>query len=179
MGVAIITFQPVDYLRVGSLMIVLFTFEITRVFTQLAMAEYATHQAARQAAVDDHVTQLAHSVESGDPLSLDLAMSHLTADIICRTVFSTSLDSQVALDVFEDEPAMKPGLAELDNVVVVPHIASATVWTREGMSSLAAANVAALLQGYPVWQGDDISPFLQGDVPQAAPSIVNAADLGL
>jgi hydroxypyruvate reductase 1 len=86
---------------------------------------------------------------------------------------------RAGLDVFEDEPAMKPGLAELDNVVVVPHIASATVWTREGMSSLAAANVAALLQGYPVWQGDDISPFLQGDVPQAAPSIVNAADLGL
>lgn len=86
---------------------------------------------------------------------------------------------RAGLDVFEDEPAMKPGLAELDNVVVVPHIASATVWTREGMSSLAAANVAAILQGFPVWPGDDISPFLEGEVPQAAPSIVNAADLGL
>jgi hydroxypyruvate reductase 1 len=84
---------------------------------------------------------------------------------------------RAGLDVFEDEPAMKPGLADLDNVVIVPHIASATVWTREGMSSLAAANVAATLQGYPVWDGDDISPFLEGDVPQAAPSIVNAQDL--
>jgi hydroxypyruvate reductase 1 len=84
---------------------------------------------------------------------------------------------RVGLDVFEDEPAMKPGLAELDNVVVVPHIASATVWTREGMSSLAAANVAGILQGYPVWDGDDITPFLSGDIPQAAPSIVNAEDL--
>ena len=82
-----------------------------------------------------------------------------------------------ALDVFEDEPAMKPGLAELDNVVIVPHIASATTWTREGMATLAAANVAAILQGYPVWEGDDILPFLSGDVPKAAPSIVNAADL--
>ena len=86
---------------------------------------------------------------------------------------------RAGLDVFEDEPAMKPGLAELDNVVVVPHIASATVWTREGMSSLAAANVAAILQGYPVWEGTDIGAFLQGDVPRAAPSIVNAADLDL
>ena len=86
---------------------------------------------------------------------------------------------RAGLDVFEDEPAMKPGLAELDNVVIVPHIASATVWTREGMSSLAAANLAAILQGYPVWDSDDITPFLEGDVPQAAPSIVNAADLGL
>ncbi len=84
---------------------------------------------------------------------------------------------RVGLDVFEDEPAMKPGLAELDNVVVVPHIASATVWTREGMSSLAAANVAGILQGYPVWDGDDITPFLSGDIPRAAPSIVNAEDL--
>ena len=84
---------------------------------------------------------------------------------------------RVGLDVFEDEPAMKPGLAELDNVVVVPHIASATVWTREGMSSLAAANVAAILAGYPVWESDDITPFLSGKVPKAAPSIVNAADL--
>lgn len=86
---------------------------------------------------------------------------------------------RAGLDVFEDEPAMKPGLADLDNVVIVPHIASATVWTREGMSSLAAANVAAVLQGYPVWDRDDIGPFLAGDVPQAAPSIVNAEDLGV
>jgi hydroxypyruvate reductase 1 len=91
----------------------------------------------------------------------------------CRT----NPDFRAGLDVFEDEPAMKPGLAELDNVVIVPHIASATVWTREGMSSLAAANVAAILQGFPVWESDDITPFLTGDVPQAAPSIVNATEL--
>ncbi|GMQ94302.1 MAG: D-glycerate dehydrogenase [Acidimicrobiia bacterium] len=83
------------------------------------------------------------------------------------------------LDVFEDEPAMKPGLADLDNVVIVPHIASATKWTREGMATLAAANVAAILQGHPLWDGDDVLPFLSGDVPRAAPSIVNAADLNL
>lgn len=89
----------------------------------------------------------------------------------------TNPEFMAALDVFEDEPAMKPGLVELDNVVIVPHIASATTWTREGMATLAAANVAAILQGYPVWESDDILPFLSGDVPKAAPSIVNAADL--
>lgn len=83
------------------------------------------------------------------------------------------------LDVFEDEPAMKPGLADLENVVIVPHIASASKWTREGMATLAAANVAAILQGYPLWSGDDVLPFLSGDVPQAAPSIVNAVELEL
>jgi len=85
----------------------------------------------------------------------------------------------VGLDVFEDEPAMKDGLAELDNVVIVPHIASATTWTREGMATLAAANVAALLQGQPVWDGDDVLPFLSGDLVPAAPSVINASDLNL
>jgi len=88
-------------------------------------------------------------------------------------------DFRVGLDVFEDEPAMKPGLCELDNVVIVPHIGSATVWTREGMATLAARNVAGILMGYPVWKGPDVSPFLEGDPPKAAPSIVNAKELGL
>ena len=42
-----------------------------------------------------------------------------------------------------------------------------------------AANVAAVLQGHPVWSGTDILPFLEGTPPAAAPSIVNASDLGL
>jgi hydroxypyruvate reductase 1 len=74
---------------------------------------------------------------------------------------------------------MKPGLVELDNVVVVPHIASATVWTRRGMATLAAANVAGILQGYPLSTSDDVLPMLSGDVPQTTPSIVNATELGL
>lgn len=88
-------------------------------------------------------------------------------------------DFKAGLDVFEDEPAMKPGLADLDNVTIVPHIASATTWTRQGMATLAAANVAGLLQGYPLWDGDDVLPFLDGDYPPFTPSIVNAAELGL
>jgi hydroxypyruvate reductase 1 len=86
---------------------------------------------------------------------------------------------KAALDVFEDEPEMKPGLVDLDNVVIVPHIASATSWTRQGMASLAAANVAGILQGYPAWQRPDIAPFLEGDAPKAAPSILNADALGI
>jgi hydroxypyruvate reductase 1 len=86
---------------------------------------------------------------------------------------------RAALDVFEDEPAMKPGLVELDNVLIVPHIASATRWTREGMASLAAGNVAGILSGYPAWNRPDILSFLEGESPQAAPSIVNANELGI
>jgi glyoxylate reductase len=51
------------------------------------------------------------------------------------------------LDVFEDEPKLAPGLAELDNVVVVPHIASATAQTRLAMGKIAADNVIRVLHG--------------------------------
>jgi hydroxypyruvate reductase 1 len=89
-------------------------------------------------------------------------------------------DFRVGLDVFEDEPEMKPGLNELDNVVIVPHIASATIWTREGMATLAASNVAGILNGYPIWPDpNNILPFLEDNPPKAAPSIVNAKELGL
>jgi len=86
---------------------------------------------------------------------------------------------QGALDVFEDEPEMKPGLKDLENVVMVPHIGSATGWTRQGMATLAAANVAAILLGYPAWHDEDISPFLGDHPPKAAPSIVNAKALNI
>lgn len=49
------------------------------------------------------------------------------------------------LDVYEDEPAMKPGLAECRNAVLVPHIGSATGDTRGKMASMAATNALAHL----------------------------------
>jgi glyoxylate reductase len=52
-----------------------------------------------------------------------------------------------ALDVFEEEPDVHPGLLELENVVVVPHLGSATEETRTAMAELAAANVLAVLRG--------------------------------
>jgi hydroxypyruvate reductase 1 len=87
-------------------------------------------------------------------------------------------DFRAGLDVFEHEPDLTPGLAELENVVIVPHIASATRWTREGMAALAACNVAGILKGYPLWQQPDILPFLAEYPPRAIPSIVNAKALG-
>jgi glyoxylate reductase len=51
------------------------------------------------------------------------------------------------LDVFEQEPAVHPGLLEMDNVVLLPHLGSATTETRAAMASLAADNVLAVLRG--------------------------------
>jgi gluconate 2-dehydrogenase len=49
------------------------------------------------------------------------------------------------LDVFEGEPALHPDLMTLDNVVLSPHIASATEATRRAMADLAADNLIAAL----------------------------------
>jgi len=50
------------------------------------------------------------------------------------------------LDVYEDEPAMEPGLAECENAVLLPHIASASSDTRGLMASMAATNALAHLR---------------------------------
>jgi lactate dehydrogenase-like 2-hydroxyacid dehydrogenase len=52
-----------------------------------------------------------------------------------------------ALDVFEHEPRVSQALRELDNVVLAPHIASASGRTRSRMSEMAAANQLAGLRG--------------------------------
>jgi hydroxypyruvate reductase 1 len=91
----------------------------------------------------------------------------------------THPDFRAGLDVFEHEPVLADGLTELDNIVALPHIGSATQWTRTGMASLAACNVAAVLHGYPVWNKDDVLEYLSFPVPQAVPSIINAEALGL
>jgi len=54
-----------------------------------------------------------------------------------------------ALDVYEREPDVHPGLVGLQNVVLAPHLGSATVETRTAMADLAARNVLAVLSGAP------------------------------
>ena len=64
----------------------------------------------------------------------------------------------VALDVFEREPEVHPGLLQRSNVVLVPHLGSATHETRVAMADLAARNVEAVLQGRP-----PLTPVVQAD----------------
>jgi glyoxylate reductase len=51
------------------------------------------------------------------------------------------------LDVFENEPSLALGLRECENAVITPHIASASVPTRDGMARLAAENLIAFFDG--------------------------------
>ncbi|MEM6819004.1 MAG: cytochrome P450 [Pseudomonadota bacterium] len=56
---------------------------------------------AMRDAVDEYITRLDRHAQDGTAVSLDFAMSELTADIICRTIFSTPLSGRVAREVFE------------------------------------------------------------------------------
>lgn len=57
--------------------------------------------------------------------------------------------ASAGLDVFEDEPTVEPRLLALENVVLVPHIGSASIKTRTRMCTMAASNAAAVLAGQP------------------------------
>ncbi|MDJ0908186.1 MAG: cytochrome P450 [Woeseiaceae bacterium] len=64
-------------------------------------------------AVDDYEDVLDGRAERGEYFSLDLAMSELTADVICRTIFSTSLESQTAREVFESFSEFEDSVASV------------------------------------------------------------------
>lgn len=59
-------------------------------------------------------------------------------------------DGEIAgagLDVYEHEPAVHPGLLKRDDVVLIPHLGSATIETRSAMATLAASNAVAVAIG--------------------------------
>jgi gluconate 2-dehydrogenase len=65
------------------------------------------------------------------------------------TALRTQRIAAAGLDVFEGEPRIKPALLSLPNVVLTPHIASATIPTRVAMATLAAENLIAAFTGEP------------------------------
>jgi cytochrome P450 len=69
---------------------------------------------------------LLRAARDGAPFSLDLMMSHLTADIICRTVFSTSLESRVAHEVFDAFTEFERSVAQVE----IRRLIMDRAWTR-------------------------------------------------
>jgi glyoxylate reductase len=71
--------------------------------------------------------------------------------IVDETALAAALQSNAiagaGLDVFEHEPKVHPDLVGLDNVVMIPHLGSATVETRNAMATLAVTNTLAVLAG--------------------------------
>ncbi len=77
----------------------------------------------------------------------NVARGGIVDDAALATALRERRIAAAGLDVFEGEPALNPALLTLPNVVLTPHIASATVATRHAMASLAADNLIAALTG--------------------------------
>lgn len=64
-----------------------------------------------------------------------------------RDALKAKIIRGAAIDVWEHEPELTPGLTDLDNIIITPHTASATEETRQQMSELAARNIIEALEG--------------------------------
>jgi glyoxylate reductase len=78
---------------------------------------------------------------------VNIARGGVVDDAALVTALRDGRIAAAGLDVYENEPALHPGLLELENVVLTPHIASSTRGTRIAMATLAAENARAALAG--------------------------------
>lgn len=127
---------------------------------------------AMQSAVHDHLQILEGHAENDDSFSLDMAMSHLTADVICRTIFSTPLATGVSSDVFEDFTEFEQSVAQVDIFRLIFQKAWAKVPQPPGV--LAACQ---RIRGH---LGDLLDPHLQNPAAfnDIASEVIAAKDSG-
>lgn len=78
---------------------------------------------------------------------VNIARGGIVDDAALATALREGRIAAAGLDVFEGEPQVHPDLLAASNVVLTPHIASATVATRRAMATLAADNLIAFLGG--------------------------------
>ena len=82
-----------------------------------------------------------------DAVLINTARGPVVDEAALATALQDGTIAAAGLDVYEDEPTVHPGLLELENVVLLPHLGSATVETRDAMAELAARNVVEVLAG--------------------------------
>ncbi|MBP8187502.1 MAG: D-glycerate dehydrogenase, partial [Comamonas sp.] len=78
---------------------------------------------------------------------INIARGGIVDDAALAQALKAQRIAAAGLDVFEGEPKVHPDLLTVPNVVLTPHIASATVATRRAMGKLAADNLVAVLGG--------------------------------
>ena len=78
---------------------------------------------------------------------VNLARGGIVDDAALAEALRNKVISAAGLDVFEGEPSVHPALLTVPNVVLTPHIASATIPTRRAMADLAADNLISFLEG--------------------------------
>ncbi len=85
---------------------------------------------------------------------VNIARGGIVDDAALAVALREKRIAAAGLDVYEGEPSVNPDLLSVPNVVLTPHIASATITTRKAMAQLAADNVIAYLT-----QGKTVTPL--------------------
>jgi gluconate 2-dehydrogenase len=102
---------------------------------------------------ESHHAIAAHELAQMKPTAtlVNIARGGIVDDAALAAALRQGVIAAAGLDVFEGEPAVHPDLLSVPNVVLTPHIASATLPTRLAMAQLAADNlIGFLLHGKPV-----------------------------
>ena len=81
---------------------------------------------------------------------VNIARGGIVDDAALAQALKQRTIAAAGLDVFEEEPKVHPGLLEVPNVVLTPHIGSASIPTRKAMAHLAADNLVAFFTGKPL-----------------------------
>lgn len=82
-----------------------------------------------------------------DAFLINTSRGPVVDEVALLAALRTGVIAGAALDVYEHEPHVTAGLCDLENVVLLPHLGSATVDTRSRMARMAADNVLAVLNG--------------------------------
>jgi len=92
---------------------------------------------------------------------VNIARGGIVDDAALAKALAAGQIAAAGLDVFEGEPQVHPDLLKVPNVVLTPHIASATIKTRKAMAQLAADNLIAFFS-----KGQALTPL--NSLPGAA-----------
>jgi hydroxypyruvate reductase 1 len=159
--------KPILWKRVDSIEKVLEQSDVVSLHPILHADTYHMIGASRLASMKDHAILI--NVSRGAVIDEAALVKHCQTHPFFR----------VGLDVYEDEPLLAEGLESLPNIVIVPHIGSASQYTRESMAIISALNIIGVKKQFPLWKSETMIPFLSANPPAAVPSIVNWKELGL
>lgn len=90
---------------------------------------------------------LAFATMGKDSFLINTARGDIVDEAALVTALKDGVIAGAGLDVYENEPTVSRGLLRLDNVVLLPHLGSASTETREAMGMRVVENVQAFLQG--------------------------------